>query len=322
MIIVTAAIIEKDGRYLAARKRQGLHLEGLWEFPGGKLEPGETPKQCLARELTEEFGATFTVGDFVAASTHNYGDKVIRLLGYHATHTAGMLTLSDHDAIRWLDISELEHLNWAPADIPLVEAIKSAHYTKTTISYYTANAEDYVSATRDCDMAAIRDEFSSRLPKSPHILDLGCGSGRDSKAFLAAGYTVTATDACPDIARLASAYIGQPVLVQKAQELEGSECFDGIWACASLLHVPENEFDDTLDRITRALKQDGTLYMSFKLVEQNGTDAKGRYYLAHAAAVSHLETRGNSLRIERQYQTSSRMTCTSERWLNILACKL
>lgn len=122
LITVAAAIIEKNGRILAARKRPGLHLAGYWEFPGGKLEADETPEECLQRELVEELGIHCQIGGFLAESLHDYGTKVIRLLGFHAHHRHGELRLTDHDAIRWLTVDELGSLQWAPADIPLVEA--------------------------------------------------------------------------------------------------------------------------------------------------------------------------------------------------------
>lgn len=117
---VAAAIIEKDGFILAARKKTGLHLAGYWEFPGGKVEPGETPEECLCRELWEEFGVRCEIGGFVGESIYNYSNKVIKLLGYYATHCEGLFRLTDHDAILWLLPSELTGLRWAPADIPLV----------------------------------------------------------------------------------------------------------------------------------------------------------------------------------------------------------
>ena len=120
MITVTAAIIEKNGLILAARKREGLHLAGCWEFPGGKLERGETPEECLRRELKEEFSVCCKIGPFLGEAIYSYDDRVIRLLGYHATHTGGSFKLTDHDKIRWLSGDELDTLEWAPADIVVI----------------------------------------------------------------------------------------------------------------------------------------------------------------------------------------------------------
>jgi len=124
LILVTAAVIEKDGLILAARRGQGKHMEGFWEFPGGKLEPGETPEQCLARELTEEFGIESEVGEFLGESVFDYGEKVIKLIAYQVVHLAGEFQLHDHDEIRWLSHGEVHDVEWAPADIPLLELVK------------------------------------------------------------------------------------------------------------------------------------------------------------------------------------------------------
>ena len=125
MITVTAAILEKDGRILAARRKPGKHLAGYWEFPGGKLEGGETPQQCLARELEEELGIIAVIDDFVAESIYDYGYQKVRLIAYRATHLKGEFNPKDHDELKWLLPAELDTLKWAPADIPLLEAIRN-----------------------------------------------------------------------------------------------------------------------------------------------------------------------------------------------------
>jgi 8-oxo-dGTP diphosphatase len=130
MITVTAAIIEKNGLILAARRKAGSHLAGYWEFPGGKLEAEETERECLARELHEEFDIRCLVGDFFAESVYDYGTKVIRLLGYRVRHLGGTFRCRDHDRIIWLPVHQLHSLKWAPADIPLVE--KLVEYSRKT----------------------------------------------------------------------------------------------------------------------------------------------------------------------------------------------
>lgn len=261
MINVTAAIIEKEGKVLAARRKPGSHLAGYWEFPGGKLEEGETPEECLRRELVEEFKIDSNIGLFVGESIYDYGSKVIRLMAYLVEHVEGDFELIDHDDIRWLSLDEFNEVKWAPADIPLVEQYKAL---AGTAEYYRTNAASYCDETIDFDLLDIYPRFLANLPEKGHILDLGCGSGRDSKAFLNAGYVVTAMDASNEVATYAEKIIGQPVLVSSFQEISFCDQFDGIWACASLLHCPHSQILDVLDRVVLSLKPNGVAYMSFK----------------------------------------------------------
>ena len=123
MITVTAAILKEDQLIFAARRKPGKHLAGYWEFPGGKLENEETPEQCLAREMQEEFGIQVKVGHFLGESIYDYGHKIIRLLAYQVILLAGELELRDHDRVKWLPKAELHGLKWAPADVPLLALI-------------------------------------------------------------------------------------------------------------------------------------------------------------------------------------------------------
>lgn len=123
MITVTAAIIRKNGRILAARKKEGTHLAGFWEFPGGKVEENESPEHCLARELREELGIDAKIGSFFAQSCYDYGIKSIQLLAFLADCNDDTLTLCDHDRVQWLEPGELGSLKWAPADQPIVEKL-------------------------------------------------------------------------------------------------------------------------------------------------------------------------------------------------------
>jgi mutator protein MutT len=119
-IIVTAAIMVKSSKVFAARRSPGSHMAGYWEFPGGKIEAGETAEECLTRELFEELGIVTKVGKFFGESTHDYGTKTIQLLAYKVEHVSGEFELMVHDKLRWLSLYELDEVKWAPADIPLV----------------------------------------------------------------------------------------------------------------------------------------------------------------------------------------------------------
>ncbi len=146
-----------------------------------------------------------------------------------------------------------------------------------TIDYYDRNAQAYFGETVGADLSAIYDRFLPHLPAGGHILDAGCGSGRDSLHFRNAGYAVTALDASPAMARLARDYLGQPVYCERLERFQWAPMFDGIWACASLLHLPCAKLPDVFARLGAALKPGGVIYASFKLGSQERSEA-GRHY--------------------------------------------
>lgn len=122
MIHVTAALITQEDKVLIARKRVGKPLAGYWEFPGGKVEPGETKEACLIRELKEEMGIDIEVGTYVGVSEYDYGDKVVALHGYTAELLKGKIQLTDHDTYEWVEVGKLLEYPLAPADILLAQA--------------------------------------------------------------------------------------------------------------------------------------------------------------------------------------------------------
>ena len=126
MIEVVAAIVERDGKYLIARRAPGKHLAGYWEFPGGKIEEGEKPEDSLQREMWEEFGVHADVGDYLGDNVHDYGSKTIRLLAYEVAVSGEILQSTDHDCIEWVALEDMGNYQLAEADIPLLEQI-AAH---------------------------------------------------------------------------------------------------------------------------------------------------------------------------------------------------
>src|SRR5690606_22260482 len=133
-----------------------------------------------------------------------------------------------------------------------------------SLEYYERNAESYFKATRDADLSALYERFLRRLPKGARILDAGSGSGRDTLAFVRRGYAVSAFDSSAALCELSTRLTGVRTRVLRFQELEGEAEYDGIWACASLLHLSDAELPNAIGRLIRALKPDGVLYMSFK----------------------------------------------------------
>jgi len=322
LITVTAAIIEKNGLILAARRREGLHLAGYWEFPGGKLEKGETPEQCLRRELEEEFSILCKIGPLLGESIHNYGSRAIRLLGYHAVHTGGSFLLTDHDKLRWLSVDELDTLKWAPADIPLMKKLRNRIITKKNLLFYRMNADSYIKKTIHLNSGEIRKKFTGLLPADAHILDLGCGSGRDSRIFLDHGFNVTPTDASAEMAAITSIFLDRDVRVQKAQELDEKEKYDGIWASASLLHIPRAEIEDTFRAIGDALKAQGIWYMSFKKGEGERWDNHGRFFNDYSMrTITGLLNKIEWVEILHINETIAAGSYEDECWLNVFLKK-
>jgi SAM-dependent methyltransferase len=133
-----------------------------------------------------------------------------------------------------------------------------------TLAYHENQAETNFAETVAVDMAPLYARYLAYVPPGGHILDAGCGSGRDALAFRRLGYGVTAFEASSALAGLASEHCGLPVEVRRFQEVDWESRFDGIWACASLLHVSMAELPEVLHRLRRALKPDAVLYASFK----------------------------------------------------------
>ena len=121
VIRVVGAIVERDGAVFAARRNADRSAGGLWEFPGGKIEPGETAEDALRRELQEELGVDVAVGPFVDRSLSEVGAARIELSCYAAQFEGDDPSASsDHDAMQWVPLAELSSLQWAPGDVPLL----------------------------------------------------------------------------------------------------------------------------------------------------------------------------------------------------------
>ena len=148
---------------------------------------------------------------------------------------------------------------------------------KETLAYYERNTDQYVLRTMNADMGDAQARFLSCLPEKALILDFGCGSGRDTKTFLDAGCDVEAVDGSEEICVRASEYTGIQVKRMLFSELDADSRYDGIWACASILHLPRTELASVLGRMEKALKTGGVLYTSFKYGTYEGM-RNGRYF--------------------------------------------
>ena len=135
------------------------------------------------------------------------------------------------------------------------------------IEYYNQNADSFYESSVEADMSEWQNRFLQHIPSGGRILDAGCGSGRDSKAFIKQGYSVVAFDASREMCKRASEFIGQEVWQMKFEEMSFDDEFDGVWACASLLHVSKSDLRRIFEKIHKALKKQGILYASFKYGE-------------------------------------------------------
>lgn len=122
--VVAAVIVDASNRVLIARRHQHKALAGKWEFPGGKVEEGETDEHALQRELFEEFTIQTSTKEFIGANIHQYGHIAIHLRAYISEYHAGEFKLYDHDKIEWVAFSDLRNYDFADADIPLISAIE------------------------------------------------------------------------------------------------------------------------------------------------------------------------------------------------------
>ena len=191
-----------------------------------------------------------------------------------------------------------------------------------TIQYYDQNAADFVENTRNVDFHVVQDEFIEGLPAGAKILDLGCGSGRDTKYFLEHGYRVDAIDGSAELCALASEYTGIPVKCQLFQELDASEVYDGIWACSSILHLEKTELRSVLKKMADALRPDGWIYTSFKYGECEGM-RNGRYFTDFTwNSFQRFIRDTESLSIAESWVTGDvRPGREEEKWLNLLLQK-
>lgn len=192
-----------------------------------------------------------------------------------------------------------------------------------TLDYYNANAQAFAASTVSVDFSATQRRFAQLLPSGARILDFGCGSGRDSKFFLQEGFDVTATDGSAELCEIARKLTGLPVRYELFQDLAETNTYDGIWACASILHLPRAELAGVLAKMVAALKLGGVIYTSFKYGNFEGI-RNGRYFTdfteeGFRSFMQPIE----GIRIEDWWVSADvRPGRGDERWLNLLLRKV
>lgn len=190
-----------------------------------------------------------------------------------------------------------------------------------TIDYYNKNAASYYNQTVEMGMETIIEKFIKYIPADGAILDLGCGSGRDSIYFIEEGFDVTAVDGSKALCELAKIEIGQEVHNIMFEDLEFDNVFDGVWACASLLHIKKSELPNIISKISRSLVDDGVLYMSVKHGDFEGIRDERYYADYRTGEIKELFKKFPEFEIIDIY-TKRRNKDDDQSWLNIFVRKV
>ncbi|MEX0501072.1 Tellurite resistance protein TehB [Raoultella terrigena] len=190
-----------------------------------------------------------------------------------------------------------------------------------TINYYQHNADSFFTATVAVDMSSLYAPFVEALTPPKLILDAGCGSGRDAKAFAEMGYRVEAFDASSEMVARAARYSGLPVRQRSFADISETARYDGIWCCASLLHVPGDELPGVMQRLATALKPGGVWYVSFKYGTGEREKEGRRFTDLDEAGLTALVAALADIDITRMWQTLDKRPDRSETWLNALLLK-
>lgn len=191
-----------------------------------------------------------------------------------------------------------------------------------SIDYYNRYAVPYYEETVDVDMTEVIEPFMELLPENAEVLDLGCGSGRDTIVLEERGFYVTPMDGSEEMCKLAEVNTDQEVLQMTYDEMEFDDVFDGIWACASLVHLTDDEMREIMKKLIQALKADGILYFSVHKGDRDGI-YNGRYFRDYTRKeLSDLMEEFPELELINMWTTQDARSGKSDgQWLNVLAKK-
>ncbi|MBQ8666239.1 MAG: class I SAM-dependent methyltransferase [Lachnospiraceae bacterium] len=188
-----------------------------------------------------------------------------------------------------------------------------------TIEYYENNAETFVDGTIDVEFTEVQDRFLSYLPEAGSILDFGCGSGRDTKYFISQGFSVDAVDGSPKLCKKAKKNTGINIRQMMFSDLNENGKYNGIWACASILHLPKKELEDVFVKIIMALKPGGYIYSSFKYGEFEGYRNERYFTDFTTESLNEFLKKFPELTVIEEWITSDvRPGRQDEKWLNVI----
>ena len=315
-IRVVAAVIRNGDKIFSTARGYGEY-KGWWEFPGGKIENGETPKEALKREIKEELTAEISVGNLIKTVEYDYPEFHLSMDCFWSEVVRGELVLKEAEDAKWLKKEELDSVKWLPADLELIGMIKRS--MDMTIEYYENNAETFVDGTIDVEFTEVQDRFLSYLPEAGSILDFGCGSGRDTKYFISQGFSVDAVDGSPKLCKKAKKNTGINIRQMMFSDLNENGKYNGIWACASILHLPKKELEDVFVKIIMALKPGGYIYSSFKYGEFEGYRNERYFTDFTTESLNEFLKKFPELTVIEEWITSDvRPGRQDEKWLNVI----
>lgn len=189
----------------------------------------------------------------------------------------------------------------------------------STINYYNKNADAYIESTADVDFSDIYSRFLSYIPDGGRIMDLGCGSGRDVIWFRDHGYEAYGLDASRELVKRIEDEYDIPVFTGLIEEWTTSTLFDGVWCCASLMHLADNALEQFFGNLKWNLKPDGVLFMSVKSGIETGYDDKWRYLRNFTEKDIHeIIEHNRELKLSELWYTEDKLARDSFKWMNAI----
>lgn len=190
-----------------------------------------------------------------------------------------------------------------------------------SFNFYDEHSEQFIENTLNVDMSSLYSKFTAYLPKNAKVLDAGCGSGRDTLAFLKMGYEVSAFDASNEMVKYARKLTGISIQQLSFDQLKSINTYDGIWCCASLLHVKKSEILYSMQRLANALKEQGVWYLSFKYGDTEREKYGRRFTDLNENLLYELAGQLSEIEIISTWVTTDQRANRSEKWLNAILKK-
>jgi 2-polyprenyl-3-methyl-5-hydroxy-6-metoxy-1,4-benzoquinol methylase len=188
-------------------------------------------------------------------------------------------------------------------------------------NYYDKNSRSFFDETVNIDLSGLYDTFSAYLDKGARILDAGCGSGRDSKIFINKGYKVVSFDSSAELTKLASNYIGKQVKLMDFSQLGETDTYDGVWCCASLLHIPQDQLLSPILLFKNVLKSKGIMYFSFKYGKEEYIKNNRYFTDMNENRMEKLIDKIPDLEIVKTWVTPDKRPGNLGKWFNVILCK-